>query len=249
MDGMFIAGTERWKITIAEPEALRIALYVRDVAGLEPVTGPEIPPLDPPADVWPVWSRRPVEVQSAGGVRLLGGRDVDLEIASGQWAGGGGTRCETGPSAMDDFRPPHFSALSGVPDLRALMQRHYYNANLWSDGMKDDPRIKRRPQRPGIGLNALVRDLPTMLGRRPRPFALRITVIGVQTKQAWVLAPDHLLLTRHLIADLDNAWTGCGRGSWRWPAAERLPRCGRKAFPRKRISRRVVRRVVWRLRA
>ena len=30
-------------------------------------------------------------------------------------------------------------------------------------------------------------------------------MIGVQTKHAWILAPDHLLLTRHLIADLDNA--------------------------------------------
>ena len=66
-----------------------------------------------------------------------------------------------------------------------------------------------------------------MLGRRPQPFNIRITVIGVQTKHAWVLAPDHLMLTRHLIADLDNAldwlrprilalaWTQS------WPAARR----------------------------
>ena len=68
---MFIAGTEQAKIVIAEPEALRIALYVRDVAGLQPVTDPAIPPLDPPADVWPAWSRRPIEVPEGGGVRLL----------------------------------------------------------------------------------------------------------------------------------------------------------------------------------
>ena len=37
------------------------------------------------------------------------------------------------------------------------------------------------------------------------PFSVRITVIGVQTKQAWVLTRDHWLLTRHLIADMDNA--------------------------------------------
>jgi hypothetical protein len=205
MDGMFIAGTERWKVTITEPEALRIALYVRDVAGLEPETLPPIPPLDPPADVWPVWSRRPLEVQTSGGVRLLGGRDVDLEIAASQWARWWRHALEIGTSAIDDFRPPGFLALSGVPDLRVLMQRHYYNASLWSDGLNDDPRIKAAQSAPGIGLNALVRDLPKLLGRKPQPFALRITVIGVQTKHAWVLAPDHLLLTRHLISDLDNA--------------------------------------------
>jgi hypothetical protein len=205
MDGMFIAGTERWKITIAEPEALRIALYVREVAGLQPVTIPQIPPLDPPTDVWPVWSRRPAPVEPAGAVRLLGGRDVDVEIASGQWARWWRHALELGTEAIDDLRPPGFVALSGVPDLRALMQRHYYNANLWSEAINDDPRSKKVLSAPGMGLNALVRDLPEILGRRPRQFALRITVIGVQSKHAWTLTPNHLLLTRHLIADLDNA--------------------------------------------
>ena len=202
---MFIAGTERWKITITEPEALRIALYVRDVAGLEPITDPLIPPLDPPTDVWPVWYRRPVEVPASGVVRLLGGRDVDLAIASGQWARWWRHALEVGTSAIDDLRPPGFFALSGVPDLRALMQRHYHNANLWSDGVNDDPRIRRAHTAPGLGLNTLVRELPTILGRRPQPFAIRITVIGVQSKHAWTLAPDHLLITRHLMADIDNA--------------------------------------------
>ena len=33
---------------------------------------------------------------------------------------------------------------------------------------------------------------------------MRITVIGVQSKHAWMLAPDHVLMTRHLVADIDN---------------------------------------------
>jgi hypothetical protein len=205
MGRMLIAGTERWKITIVEPEALRIALYVRDVAGLTPVTDPMIPPLDPAADVWPVWAKRPLPVPPAGPIRLLGGRDVDVTVASGQWARWWQHALTLGTSAIDDLKPPHFTALSGVPDLRALMQRHFYNANLWSDGLNDDPRIRSAHTAPGLGLNALIKQLPALLGRRPEPFTLRITVIGVQTKHAWVLAPDHLMLTRHLVADLDNA--------------------------------------------
>ena len=38
----------------------------------------------------------------------------------------------------------------------------------------------------------------------PRPFRLRLTVIPVQTEHAWQLAPDHILMTRNLIADRDN---------------------------------------------
>lgn len=205
MERMFIAGTERWKITIAEPDTLRIALYVRDVAGLHPVTDPQIPPLDPPTDIWPVWSRRPIEVQQSGGVKLLGGRDIDVDLASQQWGRWWTHALEVGPGALDDLKPPAFLALAGVPDLRALMQRHFTNASMWSDGMNDDPRIRQAHSAPGLHLNALLRDLPTTLGRLPMPFSVRITVIGVQTKRAWVLTRDHWLMTRHLIADIDNA--------------------------------------------
>ena len=128
-----------------------------------------------------------------------------MEIAAGQWARWWRRALDLGPSALDDLRPPAFAALVGVPDLRALMQRHFYNANLWSDAINDDPRSKRILSTTGMALNTLVRDLPTILGHRPRPFVLRITVIGVQTKHAWVLSPNHLLLSRRLFADLDNA--------------------------------------------
>jgi hypothetical protein len=50
----------------------------------------------------------------------------------------------------------------------------------------------------------MMRDLPKTLGRRPAQFSMRITVIGVQSKHAWLLAPDHVLMTRHLVADIDN---------------------------------------------
>lgn len=202
---MFIAGTAGSKIVIAEPEALRIALYIRDVVGLEPITDPMIPPLDPPADVWPVWSRRPAEVSAPGAVRLLRGRELDLTVASAQWARWWRHALDVGSGAMDDLKPPDFPALAAVPDLRVLMQQHFANASLWSDGLSDDPRFKRAHSAPGQGLNTLIRDLPNILGRPPRRFTLRISVIGVQSKHAWTVAPDHLLLTRHLIADLDNA--------------------------------------------
>ncbi|HEY5881516.1 MAG TPA: hypothetical protein VIU11_21580 [Nakamurella sp.] len=202
---MFIAGTERWKVVLVEPEALRIALYVRDVAGLTPVTDPSIPPLDPPTQWWPAWSRRPVEVTETHGVRLLGRREVDLTVATAEWARWWGHLLAAGAGAIDDLRPPTFPALMHVPDLRRLVERHYANAVTWSEGLGGDPRLRHAHTAPGPGLNALIGQLPALLGRTPRDFAIRVTVIGVQTKHAWVLRPDHLLLTRRLVFDLDNA--------------------------------------------
>jgi hypothetical protein len=180
-------------------------LYVRDAAGLAPVTEPLIPPLDPPAQWWPVWSRRPVELAEPRGVRLLGRRELDLTVASAQWARWWGHLLESGSGAIDDLRPPHFPALAHVPELRMLLERHYPNACIWSDGLGGDPRIRNAHMAPGPGLNALIKQLPTMLGRPPRDFAIRVSVIGVQTKHAWILRPDHLLLTRQLVFDLDNS--------------------------------------------
>lgn len=202
---MFIAGTERWKVVLVEPEALRIALYVRDAAGLNPVTDPAIPPLDPSTQWWPAWSRRPVELTETHGLRLLGRREVDLTVASYQWARWWEHLLEAGAGAIDDLRPPNFPALAHVPDLRRLVERHYPNAAIWSEGLGGDPRIRNAHTAPGPGLNTLIRQLPTLLGRPPRDFALRITVIGVRTKRAWILRSDHWLLTRQLMFDLDNA--------------------------------------------
>jgi len=202
---MFIAGTERWKVVLVEPEVLRIALYVRDVAGLDPITDPPIPPTDPSTGWWPAWARRPVEAPQSQGVRLLGRREVDLTAASAQWDRWWQHLLDQGAGGIDDLRPPNFPALAHVPDLRAVLQQHYHNACTWSEGLNGDPRIRNAHAAPGIGLNALIKDLPRRLGREPRQFAVRVTVIGVQGKHAWILRPDHLLLTRPLMYDLDNA--------------------------------------------
>lgn len=202
---MFIAGTERWKVVLVEPEVLRIALYVRDAAGLDPVTDPPIPPTDPSTGWWPSWSRRPVEIPQPRGVRLLGRREVDLTAASAQWSRWWRHLVDQGTAGIDDLRPPNFPALAHVPDLRAVLQQHYHHACLWSEGIDGDPRIRNAHSAPGTGLNAFIRDLPRRLGREPRKFALRVSVIGVQGKHAWVVHPDHFLLTRPLMYDLDNA--------------------------------------------
>ena len=62
--------------------------------------------------------------------------------------------------------------------------------------------MKRAHSAPREGLDELARQAAQ--NWRSRPFRLRLTVIPVQTEHAWQLAPDHILMTRNLIADREN---------------------------------------------
>lgn len=194
---MFIAGRGNWRISIDEPAACRIALYLRDVEGLAVKTDPSIPPLEPPPRAWPAWARRPEHIAEPLGSTA----GIDRIAAAGQWARWWRHLLQVGDAALAEMRPPSFAALSGLPELQALLKHHYATALRWSDAVGDHPLIKRDHLAAGSALTTVVTELEGLYGRPMPPFELRITVIGVQTKHVWELAPDHLLFTHRLIAD------------------------------------------------
>ncbi|SDO95634.1 hypothetical protein SAMN04515671_2470 [Nakamurella panacisegetis] len=197
---MYIAGTESCQISVDEPSALVVALYIRELIGISGLTAPEIPVLDPSSDIWPAWAPRP----SAG---LAPPPDpfaglIDREQTAREWARWWRHALAVGAAAIDDLHPPKFPAFHATPSLRLLLQVHYERAALWADVISSDPRVKRAHSAPRDGLETLAREAARSWGARP--FRLRITVIPVQTEHAWQLGPDHILMTRHLIADREN---------------------------------------------
>jgi len=197
---MYIAGRDTWRITIDEPTVLRLALYVRDVEHLRVATDPPIPPLDPGPRTWPVWSHRP---RSPAPPIQAG--TIDRAAAGQQWALWWNHLLPRGDSALVELRGPAFHVLSGLPALQALVRHHFDTALAWAEGIGDDPRIKRDHLAAGTRLTALVDELERDRNRPVRPFELMLTVLGVQSKHAWVLSEHQLLLTHHLIADDENA--------------------------------------------
>lgn len=197
---MYIAGSDTWRITIDEPSVLRIALYLRDVQDLSPHTEPEIPPLDPGPATWPVWARRP-----SNPAPPLPMSAAEGQLAADQWAQWWSLLLLDGGAAAQHLRAPSFPALVRLPAVRTLLVHHFATAHAWAEGIGDDPRIKRDHLATGGRLRGLVDDLEAQIGRRALPFDLRITVIGVATKHAWVLSRHHFLMTHQLIADDENA--------------------------------------------
>lgn len=207
MSGMYIAGTEACQITVDEPSVLVIALYIREAIGVSDLAAPEIPILDPSSAIWPAWARRP-SVGIPTGVRdpLHGDSPpglVDREQAALEWTRWWRHLLLVGSAGQDDLRPPRFAAFQSSPALRLVLQHHHERADLWAGAISSDPRTKRAHAAPKDGLEDIAREAARLW--RSRPFRLRLTVIPVQTEHAWQLAPDHILMTRHLIADRDNA--------------------------------------------
>jgi len=200
MSDMYIAGTYGSSISVDEPSSLVVALYLREVIGISELTAPEIPLLDPPSSIWPAWARRPYDGLTTLPDPFTG--LLDREQTAKEWARWWRRAITAGPEAGDDLRPPRFSAFSATPSLRILLQLFHERAALWAEAISTDPLVKRAHSVPREGLEELARE--AALRWRSPPFRLRLTVIPVQTEHAWLLAPDHILLTRHLIADRDN---------------------------------------------
>ena len=197
---MYIAGRGAWRITIDEPTVLRMALYLRDIEGLAVQADPEIPPLDPGPHTWPVWAHRPLRPAPP-----LPGDAVDRTAAAAQWALWWEHLLPLGDAALGELHGPSFPALAGLPAIRALLRHHYETAVAWAEATGDDPRVKRDHLAMGTRLTDLVETLERAARRPARRFDLRITVVGVRTKHAWVLSTGHLLFTHHLLADDENS--------------------------------------------
>lgn len=199
---MYIVGSDRCQVWVEEPAALTLALFVRDVAGLTPPLDYLLPPLDPGVRFWPIWG-----VPAPAGWRertLERTRLVDPALAGREWVRWWGHLTADLPAAAQEFRGPAFAAYRRVPTIRTLLQRHYDEAGSWLEAVDADPRIKRDQATPRPGLAGLITDL-ACAGAVPRPFKLRLSIVPLAGKHAWPLAPEHILITRNLVADADNA--------------------------------------------
>ena len=197
---MYIVGSEGCSISVDEPATLIIALYLREIIGISGLTAPEIPLLDPSPTVWPAWAARPSDGLTDLPDPFTG--LLDREQTAREWARWWRHALAVGSDASGRLQPPRFAAFSSTPSLRTLLQIYHERANLWTDAITTDPRVKRAHSAPREGLDELAREAAR--NWQSRPFRLRLTVIPVHTEHAWQLAPDHILMTRKLIGDRDN---------------------------------------------
>lgn len=164
------------------PQALGIALHVRDAAGLPTLTEPAVPALD----------------------ALFAAPDPpggDLVAAGGQW-GRWWESLLDGEQGLGGMVPPGFAGLTSWPDLRAVVTALFEPAVRWTGHRRTTFIAAFAENGAPVGIEGdVVRSVERDLGRRAAPFRLRITVLPVSG--AWWAArgPSHLLVSEQFRAD------------------------------------------------
>ncbi len=172
------------------PQALLLALHLRDAAGLRPPVSPavpDLPPLDPP-------------VRRAPGL-------PGSEEAGRQWARWWAGAFPGGPEALTSLLPPTFPGLRGTPELRGVAELGIDEAVAWAERAR---RLERRVHADvpvALFETTLLARVERELGRRLRPFALDVVVLPVRGAAAWE-TPAGPVISLALRADRDAylAW-------------------------------------------
>ncbi|MEZ0165274.1 hypothetical protein AB2L27_10945 [Kineococcus sp. LSe6-4] len=197
-----------WGIDLTMPQSLVLALHLRDAAGLDPPTSPllpALPPLDPPV-------RR---LTAAGGLS-------GLDAASRQWADWWVERFPGGPDALTSILPPGYPGLRGRTELRGVAELGMDEAVTWCTRVREvEKRVVTRSPSALFETN-LLEEVERELGRRIRPFSLRVVVLPVAGAHAWDVL-GQAVISLGLRADRDAYLT--------W-LRERLVEIGRQRIAR-----------------
>ncbi|WP_369052525.1 hypothetical protein [Kineococcus terrestris] len=162
-------------VRLSMPQALLLALHVRDAAGLAPPVSdllPDLPPLAPPA--------APLVGASA---ELAGAR-----AAGEQWARWWAGAFPGGPQALTSILPPRYPGLKGMPELRGFVELDADEAVAWCARARQvEADVLRRVPTALFETN-LLGEVERELGRRLRTFRLDVVVLPVAGAHAWEVA-------------------------------------------------------------
>ncbi|MCI2239834.1 hypothetical protein MN205_15250 [Kineococcus sp. TRM81007] len=183
-------GVGRWGVRPVMPQALLLALHLRDAAGLHPPTSPavpDLPPLDPPV--------RPAATLPGA------------EEAGRQWARWWAGAFPGGPESLTSLLPPTFPGLRGMPELRGVAELGIDEAVAWTERARHLERRVLADVPVALFETTLLTRVERELGRRLRSFTLDVVVLPVRGAGAWE-TPAGPVISLALRADRDAylAW-------------------------------------------
>jgi hypothetical protein len=105
---------------------------------------------------------------------------------------------------LEPLEPPGFHELGERPELRQLTAHLFDRAQRWANE-SELRRLSEQLRGARLELADVVAEVERDLGRPARPFRFRITGLPVAGRRAWPIDANHVVMTRNLLADPDNA--------------------------------------------
>ncbi|MDJ0317599.1 hypothetical protein QMG40_10430 [Arthrobacter sp. H35-MC1] len=187
---MHHTGGPGWRITMDTCPPMLMALYLRDAAGLVGAGTPALSHVVPPVKA----ADHSMLTADVGGSEAL--RD--------QWEFWWRTILHNFAEKQENFSPPDFPELAGMPALQRVAHAHYGAALNWSREQSKQYSLMATARETHGGhkiLADLVHNREMELGRSARDFTLAIVEIPLSEPRAWFIEPNRLIMSSNLLDD------------------------------------------------
>lgn len=178
------------RVTVDTSQALLVALYLRDRAGLHGAGSPSLPPVVP-------------AVPSLDVHRLItrGGRPAELRV---EWEAWWHTLVRSRTEEAVLPLPPEFASLDGMAALTSLVRAHVGVAMEWAEERCAEYALlagARGSSRTEDLMGRILQEHELELDRPLRAFTLELVELPLGVARAWWVDPDRMLICSSLMDD------------------------------------------------
>ena len=199
-----------WQVSADMHGQMLLALYLRDLAHIDPVGHPVLCPLVPPvkpvaaAEIDPHAAAELRQEWQRWWHRLLRGNghlnDASAAEAAGQAEAAGPAQEELAGS----LDPPVFEEFNDSPTLQRLLRAHYGAAFDWTQERMEE--YRRTSSEPAVTggrdlLERMILDRELEVDRTAHPFRLTLLELPLAEPRAWFVEPSTVILSQDLQRD------------------------------------------------
>jgi len=207
-----------WQVSAGMHGQMLLALYLRDLARIDPVGHPVLCSLDPPvkpvaaAEIdphaaaelrqeWQRWWHR--LLRSNGHPDAAAGTAPVAAVPAPGMVGPGAPGTGTAEELAGVLDPPVFGEFNDSPTLQRLLRAHYGAAFDWTQERLEE--YRRTGAMPAAGgrdlVERMIQDRELEVDRTAHPFTLTLLELPLAEPRAWFVEPATVILSQDLPRD------------------------------------------------
>ena len=183
---MVLESGSGWKVSADIDKEMLLALYIRDLAAIEPLGASCLAPLSP-------------RVKPAAARELDGNAAGELRQ---EWQSWWERILANGRPTIDIHVEPDFADFTDSPSLQHLLRAHYGNAYTWTQNRLGEYQAYCQDNtKERLELLAHIFDELELEGRNVEDLHLKLVELPLAERRAWFVEPDMVILSQELMRD------------------------------------------------